>query len=196
MIHSIIERLKQLPLFFKTSSIRWLVGSFDYLVMDHLVPWSQLNRQVPSTIHPSVSFRSGQNIYIGAHTRVQSGCVLWSSPNSKIVIGDYTGLGPGTMIFSSNHQFRLGEPYHRQPWTERDVVIGRDVWIGAGTMIMPGVTIGDCCVVAAGSVVTRDIPSNSLVGGVPARIIRARDPGSVESGAQPENSADGSLLHS
>lgn len=176
MIASVTERLRHLALLCKPSTLRWFVASLDYLVMDHLLPWSRIQRQYPSTIHPSVSFRSAENVFIGAHTRIQGGCVLWSSPNAKIIIGDYTGLGPGAMVFSSNHQFRLGEPYHRQPWSEMDVHIGRDVWVGAGSLIMPGVSIGDCCVIAAGSVVTRNIPPNSLVGGVPARVIRARDP--------------------
>lgn len=175
MIGGALKRLSYLRYLLKPSTLRWAVAQLDYLVADHLLPWSQLQRQRPSMIHPSVSFRWGKNIHVGQHTRIQNHCVIWASPKSRIVIGDHTGLGPGTMIFASNHQFRLGEPYHLQPWTAKDVLIGRDVWIGAGTLIMPGVTIGDCCVVAAGSVVTHDVPSNSLVAGVPARVIRARD---------------------
>lgn len=175
MIAGILERISYVRLLFKASTFRWAIAGFDSLVHDHLLPWSELQREFPSNVHPSVSIRCAANIHVAKHTRIQKDVVLWASPRSHIRIGEFTGLGPGTMIFSSNHQFKLGEPYYTQPWTEKDVTIGRDVWVGAGTLIMPGVTIGDCCVLAAGSVVTRDIPPNSLAAGVPARVLRVRE---------------------
>lgn len=176
VVKALGSRLAYLGLLRHRGTWRWLIDTADYLVVDHVEPWSELQRSPASLIHPSVSFRCARNVLVGPNTRIQPNSVLWASPGSTITIGAYTGLGPGTMIFSSNHRFALGEPYHKQPWDEKSVTIGRDVWVGAGTIILPGVTIGDCCVIAAGSVVTKDIPPNSLAAGVPAKVLRARDP--------------------
>jgi acetyltransferase-like isoleucine patch superfamily enzyme len=174
MIRGLMGRLGLLRFLFKASTWRWMVARIDALVDDHLMPWSELRRQPRSDIHPTVSFRNARNIEIGAWTRIQPYCVLWASPQSKIRIGQHSGLGPGTMIFSSNHRFEPGTPYHLQGWIEKDVTIGEDVWVGAGTMIVAGVTIGDRSVVAAGSVVTKDIPPDSIAAGVPAKVLRSR----------------------
>ncbi len=61
-----------------------------------------------------------------------------------------------------------------QPWIERDVHIGADVWIGANAVVLPGITIGDHSIVAAGAIVTKDVAAYSVVGGVPARVIMSR----------------------
>ena len=176
MIRSVLRRARNVRLLFRRGFWEWLVERCDFLVTDHLEPWTLVQRGKNSMIHPSVSFREAQNIHIGSHTRIQSGSVLWASPNSRIVIGDYTGLGPGTMIFSSNHNFEAGTPYVRQSWVEKGVTIGRDVWIGAGCILVPGAEVGDGCVVAAGSVVTGVIPRNSVAAGTPARVLRLREP--------------------
>jgi acetyltransferase-like isoleucine patch superfamily enzyme len=174
MIRGLIGRLGYLRYLVKPGAWRWIIDRFDYTVTDHIHPWSVLKREKGSYVHPTVTFRAAENIRLGHHTRIQPYSCLWASPNSRIVIGDHTGIGPGTMIFSSNHQFAPGTPYHTQPWTEQDVTIGNDVWVGAGSVILPGVTIGNGCVVAAGSVVTRDTPANTIVGGVPAKAIKSR----------------------
>ena len=175
MIGGMIKRMAYLKYLFLPSTWRWWAHRIDYIVDDHLKPWSEMERPEYCNIHPSVSFRHGQNIILGSHTRIQPFCILWASPNSKIRVGKYSGLGPGTMIFSSNHQYQPGVPYHKQPWNEKDVTIGEDVWVGAGTMIMAGVTIGDRCVIAAGSVVTKDIPPDSVAAGVPAKVLKSRE---------------------
>lgn len=191
MISAIGSRLWYLRLPFTRGFWRWCVARIDSTVTDHLLPWTRLQHGERRVIHPSVSFRSAQCIELGRDVRIQSGCVLWASPNSRIRIGDHTGLGPGTMIFSSNHQFRSGVPYVQQPWTEKTVTIGRDVWVGAGTIIVPGVAIGDGCVVAAGSVVTRSIPPGSIAAGVPARVIRLREGSETPAQETPAAAAGG-----
>ena len=78
-------------------------------------------------------------------------------------------------IFSENHNFdKLDVPIKNQGVTKLKTVIGNDVWIGANVSIMAGVNIGDGCVIAAGAVVTKDIPAHSIVGGVPAKVIKNR----------------------
>lgn len=175
MIGSLAKRLAYARYLLEPGFWRWVVHRLDYTVSDHIKPWTQMRRREGTHIHPTVSFRKAENIELGRFVRIQPYCCVWASPNSRIVIGDYSGLGPGTVVFSSNHQFVPGVPYHEQPWTEKGVTIGRDVWVGAGCVILPGVTIGDGAVLAAGSVVTKDVPAGSVVGGVPAKVIKARD---------------------
>lgn len=177
LIGALVHRLTYLRYVFSPSSWRWLVDWVDFAVDDHFKPRSVLTRHPTARIHPSVSFRHAQNIVIGANTRVQENCVLWASANSSITIGQYTGLGPGTMVFSSNHRVALDQPYYKQPFIESPVTIGRDVWVGAGCIIVAGVTIGDQSVIAAGSVVTRDVPAHSIAAGVPAKVIKSRGDG-------------------
>jgi acetyltransferase-like isoleucine patch superfamily enzyme len=175
MIGALWHRIKYLRFLGKRGFWRWAVDRIDFMVTDHIQPWTVLRRgAVRCDVHPSVSFRRAENVILGSYTRIQNNCCLWASPNAEIRVGDNTGLGPGTCVFSSNHQFAPGTPYHRQPWTEQSVTIGQDVWIGAGCIILPGVEIGDGAVVAAGSVVTKNIPANSIAAGVPARVIRSR----------------------
>ncbi len=174
MIAKIARRALYVGIVFHPRFWSWLVAWIDFLVTDHVRPWTQLHRGLRSTIHPSVSLRWVENITLGENIRIQSGCVLWASPNAKIIIGDRTGLGPGTMVFSSNHKFAPGRNYYEQEWTEQDVTVGHDVWVGAGSTIVAGVSIGDGCVVAAGSVVTRDLPPDSVAAGIPARVIKDR----------------------
>ena len=180
MIGGLLRRAAYARFLFAPGFWRWVVSRVDYMVVDQIIPWTQLPRRERTVIHPSVTFRRAENIELGSHVRIQPFCCLWASPNAKIIVGQYSGLGPGTVIFSSNHQFVPGVPYHKQPWTEKTVTIGSDVWIGARCVILPGVTIGDGAVVAAGSVVTRDVPAGAVVGGVPAKVIKTREDAEAE----------------
>ena len=84
-----------------------------------------------------------------------------------ITIGDYTLIGPNVQIYTPQHPMEYMERRITQEYAY-PVTIGKDCWIGGGAIICPGVTIGDRCIVAAGSVVTRDVPDDSLVAGNPA----------------------------
>ncbi len=168
-------KLSSVTYYFKAivsvKSMKLIVHHFKWFVEDYLVPHSRLVTGDSAYVHPSVNLKCAENIVIGSHTRIQPGVCLWASPNSKIIIGDYSGIGPGTKIFSSNHKYEKGTLYIKQPWVEKDITIGKNVWVGSNCTILSGVTIGEGSVVAAGSVVTKDIPENSLYGGVPAKKI-------------------------
>lgn len=111
-------------------------------------------------------------IAIGAHVRINTGCVIASS--SRITIGDDTLMGEYVSIRDSNHGTAREEAIRTQALTSADVSVGGDVWIGRGSCILSGVTIGDGAVVGANSVVTCDVPANAIFAGVPARQIGSR----------------------
>jgi carbonic anhydrase/acetyltransferase-like protein (isoleucine patch superfamily) len=117
----------------------------------------------------------GVGIRIGNRSAVGAGSML--SGQGGIRIGDDVILGPGVRIFSENHDFdALDRPIRAQGQTRAAVTIEDDCWVGAGATILAGVTIGTGSVIAAGAVVTRDVPALSVVAGVPARVIRSRQP--------------------
>jgi acetyltransferase-like isoleucine patch superfamily enzyme len=110
----------------------------------------------------------GRDIRLGRNVFINQNCTLYDL--GGIDIGDETMIGPNVSLITSGHPL---EPLQRRAAvTAKPIVIGRNVWIAAGATIIGGVTVGDNAVVAAGSVVTRDVPANTLVGGNPARVIR------------------------
>jgi acetyltransferase-like isoleucine patch superfamily enzyme len=125
-------------------------------------------------ISPTAFFKFPEQISIGDDTFINHLCSIWASAEGKITIGRDVLLGPGTTILSSNHGITVGKLIRLQQGQDADVSIGNDVWIGAHVVVTPGVTIGDGCVVGAGAVVTRNLPPNTVCGGVPARVIKER----------------------
>lgn len=92
-----------------------------------------------------------------------------------IRIGDDVSIAHGTSILSTNHTWeRTDTPIRDQPVTLQPTVVENDVWIGAGCRILAGVTIGTGAIVAAGAVVTKDVPKGSIVAGVPAKVVKVR----------------------
>ena len=112
----------------------------------------------------------GKNIRLGKGVFINAGCQF--QDQGGITIGDDTLIGPKTVIATLNHDMRPDKRANMHP---TPVQIGSRVWIGASCTILPGVTIGDGAVVAAGAVVTKDVASNTVVGGVPARFIKRID---------------------
>lgn len=84
-------------------------------------------------------------------------------------------IAPGAAIISVNHDYTRSGQEARSTHIKKGVTIGRNVWIACGAIILPGVTVSDGAVVAAGSVVTKDVPPYTVVGGVPARVIKVRE---------------------
>ncbi len=117
--------------------------------------------------------KNTENIRIGKKCFINSGvCLACASPNVEIAIGNYVMIGPQCRLETMNHSVTLLGENKRGKFPE-SIVIEDQVWLAAGVTVLPGVRIGKGSVVAAGAVVTKDVPPNSLVGGVPARMIRS-----------------------
>ncbi len=109
----------------------------------------------------------GQNIKVGKNVFINSGCCF--QDQGGIEIGDNVLVGQQVVIATLNHDLA---PQKRGNMLPAPVKIGNGVWIGAHATILSGVTVGDGAVIAAGAVVTKDVPENTVVGGVPARILK------------------------
>lgn len=109
----------------------------------------------------------GKNIQIGKDVFINSGCRF--QDHAGIMIGDGTLIGHNVVLATINHDL---DPQKRGDNILAPITIGKRVWIGASAVILPGVRIGDGAVVAAGAVVTKDVPENVVVGGVPARVLK------------------------
>jgi acetyltransferase-like isoleucine patch superfamily enzyme len=109
------------------------------------------------------------DVVIGDHTRIG----LHNTIIGPVTIGNHVNLAQGITITALNHNFEAPERrIDEQGVSTQQVIIGDDIWIGAHAAILPGVTIGNHCVIAAGAVVTKNVPPHSLVAGVPAKIIK------------------------
>jgi len=132
-------------------------------------------------IEPPFACDYGENVYIGANSFVNFNCVFLDS--ADIRIGANALIGPGVQLLTATHPVRAadrvipvgqrsanGTPYRLHA---RPIHIGHSAWIGAGTIVLPGVTIGDNVTIGAGSIVTTDIPSDVLALGNPCRVQRS-----------------------
>lgn len=121
-------------------------------------------------VRPPLRCDYGTQITIGAGTFINYDCILLDV--ASITIGDNCQLGTRVQLVAATHP--VDPVARRRGWEYgKPVVIGNNVWLGAGAVVGPGVTIGDDTVVGAGAVVTSDIPSGVVAAGVPARTIRA-----------------------
>ncbi|WP_272946772.1 acyltransferase [Antricoccus suffuscus] len=121
----------------------------------------------------SVFLFSLKNLEIGNRVSIHPMCYIDASGGVRI--GDDVSVAHGVTIMSTEHQFvDISVPIRDQPIEFVPVVINNDVWIGAGAKILAGVSVGHGSVVAAGAVVTRDVPPLMVVAGVPARVLGAR----------------------
>lgn len=177
---------------------RWL----DYCIMNQrdarprwfvrlLAPFYQ-HRGRGSKIYPSVRMDTPpyRRFWLGKRSVVESYCCVNNAVGDVIIgdnsrigihstiigpvcIGNHVHLAQGITVTALNHNFADADRrIDAQGISTQPVVIGDDAWIGANAVILPGVTIGRHCVVAAGAVVTKDVPDNTMVGGVPAKVIK------------------------
>lgn len=155
---------------------------------------------VAAVFGPGLLVLGGDRIRLGSHFSCWRLCTLAACTDGTIVIGDHVSLnanvylnacsggtihigndvliGPNVVLRASDHRFDdLSRPMRTQGHTAGSIVIEDDVWLGANVTVVGGVRIGRGAIVAAGAVVTDDVPPNAIVGGVPARVIRRRGEG-------------------
>lgn len=146
-------------------------GSIATTQRDHAALLREMLAEVGegAYIRPPFHCDYGFNISLGKGVFLNFNCVILDVV--KVTIGDRTHIGPGVQILTADHP---RDPAQRRAGLEfgRPVIIGADVWIGGGAIILPGVTIGDGAIVGAGAVVTRDVPAGVTVMGNPARARR------------------------
>lgn len=146
--------------------IRWLRGRLGGALLDFC------GKDV--NIEKGADFGFGNGIKIGNHSGLGVNCKV----RGPLVIGNDVMMGPDVIILTHHHGTKRTDiPMRLQtkdaPAPER-VVIGNDVWIGTRVIIMPGVNIGDGSIIGAGAVVTKDVPEYTVVGGIPAKVIKQR----------------------
>lgn len=123
-------------------------------------------------VEPLAFFHSGRNISIGDDSSIGERSRILG----KVTIGQDVMMGEEVIVITQNHHFeRLDIPMCQQGFQkEEPVVIADDVWIGARVIILPGITVGKGAILAAGAIVTKDVPEYAIVGGNPAKLIKMR----------------------
>ncbi len=160
---------------FSLSNIRTILLSYGYFIHDQVLGIARIHAQEHSRIHPTASIRNPHNVYLGRNSHINRYCCIWAGEHSRIQLGDNLLMGPGVMMFAVNHGTEEGILMMLQSRREADIVVGDDVWMGAGAIILAGVHIADGCIVAAGAVVTKSISEeNTILGGVPAKVVARR----------------------
>lgn len=136
----------------------------------------------PAVIVPPFHIEFGKHVHLGAWVYINAGCTMLDS--NEIHIGDRVAIGPNVQLLTGGHPLRPEDRYEEKPGqvppfdvmnVAHPIRIGSYVWIGAGAIILPGVTIGDGAMVAAGAVVNRDVPARMVVAGNPARVVKSVD---------------------
>ncbi len=127
-------------------------------------------RPVPDglTLFPPFNSDCGRNIHFGHTVFINSGCKF--QDQGGIYFGDRVLVGHNVVLATLNHDL---DPARRADMLPAPIHIGDDVWIGSGSIVLPGVTIGEGAVIAAGAVVTKDVEARTVAGGVPAKAIKA-----------------------
>jgi maltose O-acetyltransferase len=130
-----------------------------------------------SSISYDIKVACAENIFIGKNVSIGRNVCLGASSLGCIIIGDRCAIAAGTQFVTPTHDYNILPV--SSVGINQSIVVGDDVWIGTAAIILPGITINDGAVIAAGAVVTKDVPANCIVGGVPARLIKQLEPREV-----------------
>jgi acetyltransferase-like isoleucine patch superfamily enzyme len=155
-----------------------LLRLVNYYNHTHVAPRRQLRLGKSVAISPTASFAHATQISLGDGCHVGTRCYLWAGRTlaGRIDVGRHLLLGPNVFITAASYRFNAGRPVTKQPMKEAPVLIGDDVWIGANAVILPGSTIGDGAIIAAGAVIRSNVPPGAIMAGVPAKQVGTRDP--------------------
>jgi maltose O-acetyltransferase len=159
-----LDRNKAKKLLHKLNITEYLMNGNARNILKELLP----NAHKRIYIEPPFHCDYGYNIQLGEMVYFNVNCVVLDA--AKVTIGNNVFIGPGVHIYTATHPTDAME--RRKTEFAKPIFIGNDCWIGGNTVICPGVTVGDGCTIGAGSVVTKDIPANSLAVGNPARVIK------------------------
>ncbi|MBT1690619.1 sugar O-acetyltransferase [Dawidia soli] len=160
----VADRRHAKQLLHRLNITEYVVGPGALAVLRELIP----NAHPTLYIEPPFQCDYGYNIYCGENVYFNVQCTVLDV--MRVTIGSNVMFGPGAQLYTATHP--LDAMLRRTQEFAKPITIGNDCWIGGGAIICPGVTIGDRCVIGAGAVVTRDIPSDSLAAGNPARVVR------------------------
>lgn len=152
-----IRLLQQLNTSSDAEAIRKMLSEITGTVIDETV-----------ALFPPIQINYGKHLSIGKNVFINFNCTFLTL--GGIIIEDNVLIGPGVKLLSEGHPL---SPAERQSLVPGKVHVKKNAWIGAGATILPGITIGENAVVAAGAVVTKDVPANTVVGGIPAKIIKS-----------------------
>ena len=148
----------------------FIPGKIGCFFRKYLLPYKSGYR---SFVWDKVHIDSPSKLSIGNNVSINRGCIINAA--GKVSILDDVLIGPEVIIYSQNHIYKsLQKKINEQGYVESSVVISENVWIGARSIVLPGVKIGSNSVIGAGSVITKDIPSNCVFAGNPARFIKHR----------------------
>jgi acetyltransferase-like isoleucine patch superfamily enzyme len=172
-LHYLLDFLEA---FFSLALAKQLFELCAYFTINYVVGRKKAQIGENSKVHPTVILRQGERIFIGKNCLVNHNNVLQAGKfKGRIIIGDYVQTGANVMMFAFNHGTELnGIPMIDQDYYDGDIIIEDDVWIGAGSVILAGVTIRKGAIIASNAVVNKDVPENAIVGGVPAKILKFR----------------------
>lgn len=173
-----------------------LLKIVNYYNYTHVSELRQATRRGVQRISPTASFANGRNITLGDRISIGAGSSLWAgSGTARIEIGDDTLIAPAVMITAANYRYDDGSPINDQPMQEADIIVGRDVWLGYGAVVLAGVRIGDGAIIGAGAIVRSDVPQYAIVAGNPASVIgKRKQPQAGGPAAALAESADASVL--
>ena len=121
-----------------------------------------------------------KNVSVGNHVSINKNCMFMCT-KAEIIIGDHVMFGPHVFMITGGHRTDIQGRFmdeisndEKRPIDDQDIILEGDNWIGANSIILKGVTIGKGAVVAAGAIVTKDVEPYTIVGGIPARVIKKR----------------------